>query len=102
MTEHTPGPWRIDYFERYIFANDVDDNEFVVADIGRNILVGDWRSNACLIAAAPTMYEKLEVSYQTVRNIALNLPKGSDLRIIAENEAHSIFCVLKEAKGEQA
>lgn len=95
--KHTPGPWKqCPHRPQRILGNDhiVSKTMYWLGSEDAS----EVNANAKLIAAAPLMYKKLKVSYQTVRNLAMNLPRG-DLRTIAENEAHSIHCVLMEAEG---
>lgn len=96
-TKWTPGPWVLD--QRYhgcIYSDDLPGS--IVAQAGgfefAPRLEAEETANACLIAAAPDLYEALN-----------NLTMAAELEIVLGNKAwvemHGIaMAVLKKARGE--
>lgn len=58
QASHTPGPWRADHKAHCrVLAGEND----TVATTGcQSDLIDQWEANACLIAAAPTMFSYIE------------------------------------------
>jgi len=93
-SQHTPGPWNVEYpdDDSHIFVTDLQD--VTVATVWRQPLdPPEWAdSNARLIAAAPEMLSALEVAYAELEN-------HRDVPGIAKHVLPCIRAALAEAKG---
>ena len=73
MSKFTGGKWEVDviYGDRYVVYAETQDDAQAVADCYDN---EDSEANARLIAAAPEMYEMLEIAQESLREHRYDSP----------------------------
>ncbi len=80
MKQHSPGPWRtrvpklpitkLAADDRMVLARAFDGSEKAIVDRVRGGSPEQANANALLIAAAPTMYQELELAADTFRDFS--------------------------------
>lgn len=95
-TKFTPGPWsvRVDMYE---FHDVVSDTAVIACTAGgRGMTKEEYQANAYLIAAAPELYDALEMAEDQLMNIAESgeWPQKFDGLL---SEIHAALC---KARGE--
>lgn len=93
MTQHTPGPWRVDYDQRPDGADQIlDANERTVAFIATP--KEDHETDARLIAAAPAMLEALR-ALSGAASMTLRYGEQEDLAA-ARDKARAVLAEIEK------
>ena len=98
-TKHTPGPWQISAIQNEPEKMSIIDADMCfVAEVWQTYIDGESRqqAHATLIAAAPAMYEALQLVYT-----ALSILPVESKQHLAGNTMSTIEAALAQAEGRQ-